>query len=94
MTKTKCELCKTLNLIAEGKKHPSQTIWQAINIKVNKLQAKDAGSIASLCENHRTPLIFVTDCQSVLGFIKEVTKTVEDYVMNPRKFEEALLRMR
>jgi hypothetical protein len=75
--KNKCEVCKCLNLIVEGKKHPSQTVWRALTRKFEAIREKDPKAIASFCAYHRTPLPLVTDLQSIGGFIEEVLYAVE-----------------
>lgn len=72
----KCDLCGCLNLVAEGKKHPSQTVWNHMQIKFNRIKTSDK----RLCEKHRLPLSFMHDYLSVEAFIEEVLTTVERYL--------------
>lgn len=78
--KTKCEVCKCLNLIVEGKKHPSQTVWNILLRKYSLIRQKDQKSIASFCDNHRLPMNLIYDLQSIDSFIREVFTTVERYL--------------
>jgi hypothetical protein len=78
--KEKCEICKCLNLISEGKKHPSPTVWRALTSKFHAIQQKNPKAIASFCYYHRSPLLLVTDFQSISGFIEEVFTTIERYL--------------
>ena len=78
--KAKCELCKCLNLIAEGKKHPSQTVWNSLIHKFEAIQARDPKAITSFCHVHRNPLQLATDYQSISKFIEEVFTTIERYL--------------
>lgn len=80
--KNKCEICKCLNLIAEGKKHPSQTIWNSLTLKCNKIKNRDPKSITTFCEKHRTPLYLVADLQSIDAFVEEVFTTIEKYLLS------------
>lgn len=70
MPKTKCELCKCLNLVSEGRKHPSQTIWHALTRKFESIRKKEPSAIESFCGNHRHPMTLVSDIQSVAEFIR------------------------
>ena len=81
--KTHCELCKCLNLIVEGKKHPSQTVWRALTSKFLAIRKKEPAVIASFCKKHRAPLILISDIRSVGEFIEEVFTTVDRYLENP-----------
>jgi len=85
--KTKCELCKCLNLIAEGKKHPSQTVWNTLINKFEAIRVKDPKAIASICHNHRNPLTLVTDLQSISEFINEVFTSIDRYL---KKIENSI----
>jgi hypothetical protein len=76
----KCELCKCLNIISEGRKHPSQTVWNALINKFQLIQQRDSKAIASLCHYHRNPLQLATDFQSINAFIEEVFTTIENYL--------------
>jgi hypothetical protein len=78
--KKKCEVCKCLNLIAEGKKHPSKTVWNALISKFEAIRARDSKAIASFCGYHRNPLCLVTDFQSISEFIEGVFTTIEKYL--------------
>jgi hypothetical protein len=78
--KTKCELCKCLNIIVEAKKHPSKTAWTVLTNKFQLIQQRDPKSIASFCHYHRNPLTLVTDFQSISEFIEGVFTTVENYL--------------
>ena len=78
--KTKCEVCKCLNLITEGKKHPSQKVWSALASKFHAIRQRDPKALASFCDLHRNPLTLVTDFQSISAFIEEVFTTVERYL--------------
>jgi len=80
IVKTKCELCKCLNLISEGKKHPSQTVWNVLIRKFEAIRAKDPKAIASFCDQHRMPLRLVTDFQSISVFIEGVFTSIERYL--------------
>lgn len=77
-----CEVCKCLNLIVEGKKHPSQTVWDSLTRKFKAIRDKDPKAITSFCDQHRIPLRLVTDLQSIGAFIDEVFTTVERYLDN------------
>jgi hypothetical protein len=76
----KCELCKCLNLIAEGRKHPSQTVWTALTNKFYAIRKRDPKAIATFCHEHRNPLRLVTDFQSISEFIEEVFISIEKYL--------------
>ncbi len=76
----KCELCKCLNLITEGKKHPSQTVWNILINKFQLIQQRNSKSIASFCHEHRNPLRLAVDFQSISEFIEEVFTTIENYL--------------
>jgi hypothetical protein len=76
----KCELCKCLNLISEGKKHLSRTVWIALTNKFYAIQQRNPKAIASFCYMHRNPLILTTDLQSISEFIEEVFTTIENYL--------------
>lgn len=76
----KCEICKCLNLISEGKKHPSQTVWNVLIRKFGAIRQRDPKAIASLCHYHRNPLQLVTDFQSISEFIEGVFTTIENYL--------------
>jgi hypothetical protein len=76
----KCELCKCLNLIAEGRKHPSYTVWSALTNKFHTIQQRNPKAIASFCHEHRNPLRLVTDLQSISEFIDGVFTTIENYL--------------
>lgn len=77
--KNHCELCKVLNMIAEGRKHPSVTVWNGLTLKLDSILAKDPKAISSIsgCERHSRPLDFVVDIQSATGFVAEVKEMVE-----------------
>src|SRR5665647_2311796 len=83
--KTKCELCKCLNLISEGKKHPSQTVWNVLILKFEAIRAKDPKAIASFCDQLRMPLRLVTDFQSISVFIEGVFTSIERYLDKIKK---------
>jgi hypothetical protein len=76
----KCELCKCLNLISEGKKHPSGTVWSALTRKFYAIQQRNPKAIASFCYDHRNPLRLAVDYQSISGFIEEVFISIENYL--------------
>jgi hypothetical protein len=76
----KCELCKCLNIIKEGKKHPSRTVWIALTNKFQLIQQRNPKAIASFCHVHRNPLMLATDYQSISEFIEEVFTTIENYL--------------
>jgi hypothetical protein len=88
--KEKCKICKCLNLIVEGKKHPSQTVWNVLIQKFGAIRQRDPKVIASLCHYHRNPLQLVTDFQSISEFIDGVFTTIENYlnkVDKPRNYK-------
>ena len=76
----KCELCECLNLISEGKKHPSWTVWHTLTSKFEAIRQRNPKAIASFCGDHRIPLILVTDFQSISEFIEGVFTTIENYL--------------
>ena len=85
--KTKCEVCKCLNLIAEGRKHPSKTVWNALTRKFETILARDPKVIASFCDQHRNSIRLVTDLQSINSFINEVFTSIDRYL---KKIENSI----
>lgn len=76
----KCELCKCLNLVAEGRKHPSQTTWTILNLKYNEILNRSPKSLNSFCVDHRIPLKLIADVSSVGEFIDEVYGAAVDFL--------------
>ena len=75
--KSRCALCKCLNLVAEGKKHPSRDVWAALERNYLALKSRDAEALGAICEAHRLPLRFNYDFLSVADFIDEVLASME-----------------
>ena len=76
----KCELCKCLNIIAEGKKHPSRTAWTALTNKFQLIQQRNPKAIASFCYDHRNPLRLAVDYQFISEFVEGVFTSIENYL--------------
>lgn len=69
--KTRCPICKMLNIIAELKKHPNEAGFLGLAFKANQFIVNRVG-LDEICDAHRLPLRLTTDITSVAGYVNEV----------------------
>ena len=94
-TKSKCPLCKMLNMISELKRHPNESGFLQLARRATML-IKERKGLSDICEAHRIPLRLNVDVCSIADYVNEVRHRAHQIVdgeIRVKNYEEGKRRL-